>query len=320
MAANEDRDQPSAEAKPWAIETHSIRKVYGRQVALDDLSLHASRGEVFGFLGPNGAGKKTALKILLGLASPTSGTARVLEHPVGDREVRRQIGYLPEHFQFPDWLTGRELVDVHARLAGLSGGERREQVPIALAAVGLTEAAGRQLGTYSKGMLQRIGLAQAIVHQPAVVFLDEPTSALDPVGWRDVRDLIGRLRDAGATVFLNSHLLGEVELVCDRVAIVNRGRVVRSGSLSALLAGEHELRLTVDAATSELVAALGAWGTVERLGERDLRLTTAGPEAAPAVAAAVVGQGRQLYALVPDHRSLEDVFLGAVTAADGPTS
>lgn len=319
MGANENGERPSAEAKPWAIETHSIRKVYGGQVALDDLSLHASRGEVFGFLGPNGAGKTTALKILLGLARPTSGTARVLGRPVGDREVRRQIGYLPEHFRFPDWLTGREFADVHARLAGLPGSERREQVPLALAAVGLTEAAGQQLGTYSKGMLQRIGLAQAIVHQPAVVFLDEPTSALDPVGRRDVRNLIGRLRDAGTTVFLNSHLLGEVELVCDRVAIVNRGRVVRSGSLSALLGGEHELRLTVDAATSELVAALGAWGVVERLGDRDLRLTTAGPEAAPAVAAAVVAQGRQLYALVPAQHSLEDVFLGAITATDGPT-
>ncbi len=313
-----------AERSGWAIETEGLRKVYGRFVALADLTLRVAPGEVFGFLGPNGAGKTTALKILLGLAAATSGSARVLDRPVGDRAARRDIGYLPEHFRFPDWLTGSEFVDVHGRLAGLSRTERRERVPQALATVGLTEAAGKQLRTYSKGMQQRVGLAQAIVHRPTLVFLDEPTSALDPIGRRDVRNLISRLRDEGVTVFLNSHLLSEVELVCDRVAIVNHGRVVRSGALADLLAGEHVLRLTVDSATAELVAALRAWGAVERLDERvttpeaparqELRIVTSGPEVAPAVAAAVVEQGRQLFALVPEQHSLEEVFLSALGA------
>ena len=299
----------------WAIETEGLRKVYGRFVALEYLTLRVAPGEVFGFLGPNGAGKTTALKILLGLAAATSGSGRVLDRPVGDRSARRHVGYLPEHFRFPDWLTGSEFVDIHGRLAGLSRTARRERVPQALATVGLTAAADKQLRTYSKGMQQRIGLAQAIVHRPTLVFLDEPTSALDPVGRRDVRNLITRLRDEGVTVFLNSHLLSEVELVCDRVAIVNHGRVVRAGALADLLAGEHVLRLTVDSATAELVATLRAWGTVERLDGRELRIVTSGPEVAPAVAAAVVAQGRQLFALIPEQHSLEEVFLGALGAA-----
>lgn len=304
-----------AERSEWAIETEGLRKVYGRFVALEDLTLRVAHGEVFGFLGPNGAGKTTALKILLGLAAASSGSARVLDRPVGDRAARRHVGYLPEHFRFPDWLTGSEFVDVHGRLAGLSRTERRERVPQALATVGLTAAADKQLRTYSKGMQQRVGLAQAIVHRPTLVFLDEPTSALDPLGRRDVRNLISRLRDEGVTVFLNSHLLSEVELVCDRVAIVNHGRVVRAGALADLLAGEHVLRLTVDSATEQLCAALRAWGTVECLDERELRIVTSGPEVAPAVAAAVVAQGRQLFALIPEQHSLEEVFLGALAAA-----
>ena len=312
--------EPAGPGGKWAIDTKGLRKVYGQFVALEDLTLSVARGEVFGFLGPNGAGKTTAVKILLGLASATTGSALVLDHPVGDRATRRHIGYLPEHFRFPDWLTGGEFVDVHGRLAGLSSTERRERVPHALATVGLTEAAGKQLHTYSKGMQQRVGLAQAIIHRPSLVFLDEPTSALDPIGRREVRDLISQLRGEGVTVFLNSHLLSEVELVCDRVAIVNRGRVVRSGPLADLLAGEHELRLTVDSTTPELVSALGALGAVERLDERELRIVAQGPEVAPAVAAAVIEQGRQLFALVPEQHSLEEVFLGAIGDAEGATS
>ena len=301
IASSDCADLTGQAAQPgWAIETEGLQKVYGRFVALDDLTLRIAHGEVFGFLGPN--------------AAATSGSGRVLDRPVGDRAARRHVGYLPEHFRFPDWLTGSEFVDIHGRLAGLPRTERRERVPQALATVGLTAAADKQLRTYSKGMQQRVGLAQAIVHRPTLVFLDEPTSALDPLGRRDVRNLITRLRDEGVTVFLNSHLLSEVELVCDRVAIVNHGRVVRAGALDDLLAGEHVLRLTVDSATAELVATLRAWGTVERLDGRELRIVTSGPEVAPAVAAAVVAQGRQLFALIPEQHSLEEVFLGALGA------
>ena len=239
-----------------AIETTGLRKAYRGKVVLHDLSLTVAPGEVFGFLGPNGAGKTTTVKILLGLVRPTAGAARIFGLPAGDREARRQVGYLPENFRFHDWLTGAGLLDFHGRLAGLSAAERRSRIPEVIARVGLAGRGDERIRTYSKGMTQRIGLAQAIFHGPDLVLLDEPTSALDPVGRREVRDLIRSLRDDGVTVFLNSHLLSEVELVCDRVAIVDRGRVVRSGRLTELLGGASVIRVTVDRADRELLGAL----------------------------------------------------------------
>lgn len=185
---------------------------------------------MFGFLGPNGAGKTTTVKILLGLVSATSGQARLFGEPVGDAESRRRVGYLPENFRFHEWLTGAELLDFHARLAGMGRHERERRIPEVLELVGLGGRGDDLVRSYSKGMTQRIGLAQAVIHAPDLVLLDEPTSALDPVGRREVRDLIRSLRAQGMTVFLNSHLLSEVEMVCDRVAIVDRGQVVRSGA------------------------------------------------------------------------------------------
>lgn len=188
------------------------------------LDLTVQPGEVFGFLGPNGAGKTTTVKILLGLVAPTSGSSHLLGRPSGNAEARRRVGYLPENFRFHDWLTGYQLLDFHARLAGVEAAERRARIPRVLDMVGLGGRGNDRIRGYSKGMTQRIGLAQAIIHEPDLVLLDEPTSALDPVGRREVRDLIRSLRARGMTVFLNSHLLSEVEMVCDRVAIVEIGR------------------------------------------------------------------------------------------------
>ena len=218
-----------------AIEISNLRKEYGRKVALEDLSLSVQPGEVFGFLGPNGAGKTTTIKVLLGLVRPTSGHARIFGVPSSDPEARRHVGYLPENFRFQDWLTGIELLELHADLADMPRADRERRIPEALHLVGLGDRGGDRIRGYSKGMLQRIGLAQAIIHNPRLVLLDEPTSALDPIGRREVRDLIRTLSARGMTVFLNSHLLSEVEMVCDRVAIIDRGRVVRSGRLDDLV-------------------------------------------------------------------------------------
>jgi ABC-2 type transport system ATP-binding protein len=279
-------------------------------------------GEVFGFLGPNGAGKTTTIKILTGLVGATAGEARVFGRPVTDRRARAQIGYLPEHFRFHDWLTGAGLLDFHGRLASLSGAERKSRIPEVLRMVGLAGRGDERVRGYSKGMQQRLGLAQALLHRPNVVLLDEPSSALDPVGRREVRDLIRELRAEGVTVFLNSHLLGEVEMVCDRVAIVDRGRVVRAGSLAEVVGGVPEVRLTVDRADADLLAALRAHGEIVNSEPTDSQqhlivLAIADLEQVPAVARTVISQGVALYGLVPSRRSLEDVFVSLVEGRDG---
>jgi ABC-2 type transport system ATP-binding protein len=292
----------------------ALRKEYGRKVALHGLDLTVAAGEVFGFLGPNGAGKTTTVKILLGLVRPTSGAARIFGRAVGDVEARRRVGYLPENFRFHDWLTGTELLDFHGRLAGMRLAERRRRIPTVLDQVGLAGRGADRIRSYSKGMTQRIGLAQAIIHEPDLVLLDEPTSALDPVGRREVRDLIRSLRERGMTVFLNSHLLSEVEMVCDRVAIVDRGRVVRAGRLEDLLGGLPELRVTVDRIDKRLLEMLSGLGRVLEVHEATVVLEVDEPEIAARVTESVVRAGYCLYALVPSRQSLEDVFLSLVEA------
>jgi ABC-2 type transport system ATP-binding protein len=289
-----------------------LRKEYGRKIALHGLDLTVQPGEVFGFLGPNGAGKTTTVKILLGLVAPTSGEARLLGLAAGNSEARRRVGYLPENFRFHDWLTGYALLDFHARLAGMSAEQRHERIPSVLNMVGLGGRGDDRIRAYSKGMTQRIGLAQAIIHEPDLVLLDEPTSALDPVGRREVRDLIRSLRARGMTVFLNSHLLSEVEMVCDRVAIVDRGRVVRSGHLEDLLGGLPELRVTVDRVDEPLLELMAAHGRVLDVHEATVVLGVEGLEIAARLTEALVRAGYCLYAMVPSHQSLEDVFVSLV--------
>ncbi len=267
---------------------------------------------MFGFLGPNGAGKTTTVKILLGLVAPTSGEARLFGRAVGDAESRRHAGYLPENFRFHDWLTGAQLLDFHARLSGVNRDERARRIPEVLEMVGLAGRGDDRIRSYSKGMTQRIGLAQAVIHSPDLVLLDEPTSALDPVGRREVRDLIRSLRAQGMTVFLNSHLLSEVEMVCDRVAIVDRGRVVRSGRLEELLGGLPELRVTVDRIDQPLLELMAAHGEVLDAREGTVVLAVEDLSIAARLSEALVRGGYCLYAMVPSHQSLEDVFISLV--------
>ena len=228
------------------IVTEALSKSYpsgwpGRPpfVALDGLSLTVRRGEIFGFLGPNGAGKTTTLKILLGLVRATSGRAFLLGESVGDVATRRRIGFLPESPYFYDYLTAEEFLGFYGQLAGLSRAVTTQRVDDLLQLVGLAEARGRQLRKFSKGMLQRIGLAQALIHDPELVILDEPMTGLDPVGRKQVRDLILSLRDRGKTVFFSTHILHDVEMICDRVGIVMKGRLVASGRVDELVRQDH---------------------------------------------------------------------------------
>ncbi len=269
------------------------------------------RGEVFGFLGPNGAGKTTAVKLLLGLARPSGGSARVLGAPMGDRATRARIGYLPELFRYQPWLRGREVLELHAALGRMPRSRRRADVATALGLVGLTDRAESLVGTYSKGMQQRLGLAVALLGSPELVFLDEPTSALDPVGRLAVRSIIRAARDRGTTVFLNSHLLTEVERVCDRVAIVDEGQVIAAGRLDELL-GAPALRMRVTDVAPAVVAALAAFGRVEIDGDR-LTIDPIDPSRVPDVIAAIVATGGRVHDVDAGRGSLEDRFVALVT-------
>jgi ABC-2 type transport system ATP-binding protein len=301
---------PGPTAPPVAAE--GLVKRYGPRAALDGVSLEVGPGEVVGLLGPNGAGKTTTVKILLGLVRPTAGRARVFGLPAEDAQARRRVGYLPEQFRFPSWITGAGLLDLHGRLAGLDAETRRERAAAVLELVGLAGRERERVGGYSKGMQQRIGLAQALVGDPALVILDEPTSALDPLGRRDVREVVRTLRAGGTAVLLNSHLLSEVEMVCDRVAIMDRGRLVRSGRLDELVGGALELRVRLDRVDQRALDLLGGHGEVVAHEGQEVLVVADDPAASADLAAELVAAGYGLLALVPLQRSLEDVFVDLV--------
>jgi ABC-2 type transport system ATP-binding protein len=288
-----------------AIETHQLRRRFGDKLAVAGLDLDVKRGEVFGFLGPNGAGKTTSLKMLLGLLEPTAGRGMLLGRPIGDRRARAKAGFLPEHFRFQDWLTGRELLHFHGRLYGLSGRALADKAEALIRRMDLQDAAARPIKGYSKGMTQRIGLAQALLNDPEIVFLDEPTSGLDPLGRLLVRDVIRELKARGTCVFLNSHLLGEVEATCDRVVFMKQGRVVHELDMTAQPSG-LEVDLRVEGASDALLAA---HGELLARGAGTARVRVAHDDALPALAAALVREGARLYAMTPYKRSLEATFL-----------
>src|SRR5512143_2374781 len=300
------------------IETDGLRKEYGPRAAVANLTLTIGRGEVFGFLGPNGAGKTTSIKMLLGLVVPTSGSARVLGAPLADVRTRARLGFLPEHFRFQDWLTAREFLDFHGRLYGMRGAERRERIPAVLRRVDLHDAEDRKLREFSKGMLQRVGLAQALLNKPDVVFLDEPTSGLDPLGRLLVRDVMSELRGAGTTVFLNSHILSEVEITCDRVAFVRRGEVVRSLSLHDADRQGFEVQIKVDALSPGLLQGLGQFGRDVHVKGGLIRLHADDERCMPEIARWLVGQGLSLYHLAAGRKSLEEMFLEVMGDEERP--
>ena len=290
------------------IETHGLRKEFGTKTAVAGLSLSVRPGEVFGFLGPNGAGKTTSLKMLLGLVEPTAGEGTVLGSPIGDRRARAKVGFLPEHFRFHDWLSGRELLHFHGRLYGMKNEDARSRAEELLARVDLLDAAHRPLREYSKGMLQRAGLAQALMNRPALVFLDEPTSGLDPIGRLLVRDIIRDLRAQGTSVFLNSHLLGEVEATCDRVVFVKQGVAIHELELASKTES-IAVELTLGDAGPETLLALSRLGNCFEHAQGVVRMQVEHDEVLPELARLVVQRGARLYRMSAARKSLEQWFL-----------
>jgi ABC-2 type transport system ATP-binding protein len=308
-----------------AIRTESLTKHYPvgfwrprSYVALDALTLEVRQGEVFGFLGPNGAGKTTTLKLLMQLTYPSSGRAEILGRPVGDVSVKRRIGYLPENPYFYDYLSAEELLQYFAGLFGYAAADRRRRVATLLDEVGIGAERRLQLRKFSKGMLQRVGIAQAIINDPEVVFFDEPMSGLDPLGRREIRELILRLRDRGCTVFFSSHVLSDAEALCSRVAILASGRLAAAGELSDILAlharGWELVMADLDDTVLEAATASGHVARVTPLGARRYALELPLSVAPDRLVAEFVSQGATLVSVNPIRETLEDFYMRQIGA------
>jgi ABC-2 type transport system ATP-binding protein len=308
------------------IQADGLRKVYRsrfgtrRVTALDGIDLSVGPGEVFGLLGPNGAGKTTAVKILLGLTQPTEGSARLFGIPAADPESRRRVGYLPEGHRFPGYLTARQTLSIFGRMSGMERTALKTRIPDLLARVRLSEWADVKVKRFSKGMTQRLGLAAALVHDPEVLLLDEPTDGVDPVGRREIRDLLRGEAERGRAILLNSHLLSEIELTCDRVAVLRRGKVAAEGSIADLTAQGSRYRMTASPVDEALLTAFRESGaSVERVnghlvvGTRDVAHLNA-------LVDALRARGGMLSELAPVRSTLEDVFVDLVRTGEAGES
>lgn len=307
----------------YAIQTEGLSKRYRDHLAVRELNLAVPHGEVFGLLGPNGAGKTTTIMMLLGNIRPTGGRATLLGRPIGDIRTRRKVGFLPEKFQFHEFLTAMEFLQLHGRLAGMSGAELARRAPEVLERVGLADRAKSKIREFSKGMQQRIGLAQAILHEPDLVILDEPTSALDPIGRRDVRDIVTELRAQGRTVLLNSHLLSEIEMTCDRVAIIKKGQVATQGAMEELLAFSSMVEVEVRDMNDAAMAAVRQIAVRLKLNRVPITRFTAWvhtEEDVPELARAIVANGAKLVALIPRRETLEELFVRTIEGVEQPSS
>jgi ABC-2 type transport system ATP-binding protein len=298
------------------LATRNLAKRYRRIEALKGVSLSVEKGEIYGLLGQNGAGKTTLIKVLLGIARGWEGEAELLGRPAGTTEVRRHIGYLPEDHRFPEYHTAYSLLNYYGELLGVPRAERRRRIPEALELVGLLGRMHYKVRTYSKGMKQRVGIAQALFHDPDVIFLDEPTDGVDPVGRKEIRGMLQRLKEQGKTIFLNSHLLGEVELICDRVGILQRGRMVREGDVETLTRqrGLYVIGLAPGQAfPREEVAQQGYWAEpIDGFWEVELK----DGQSIDPVVDLLRSRGLSLRHLVEKRQTLEDLFLKTVDAAE----
>jgi len=298
------------------IETRDLVKQYGAITALKGVSLRVDQGEIFGLLGQNGAGKTTLVKILLGLTRPTAGAATLLDQPAGTPRVSLQVGYLPEDHRFPDYHTGASLLDFYGMMLEMDRARRRRRAAELLALVGLEGRARWKVRTYSKGMKQRLGVAQALLQDPNLIFLDEPTDGVDPVGRREIRDLMQRLREQGKTIFVNSHLLSEVELVCDRVAILRKGEVVCEGSVASLTARKGQFLIGL--AEGELFPAedLRRRGYLAEPGDGRWLISLGEGQEIDPVLELLREKGLHLRHLVERRQSLEELFMATVEEAE----
>jgi ABC-2 type transport system ATP-binding protein len=308
-ARREAADLVSGLPSAPAVWCSGLRKRYGRQLAVEDVSFEVGRGEIVGLLGPNGAGKTSVIKMLLGLVHADDGEVMLLGQPGTDPAARIRVGYLPELFRYQPWLSPLEVLTLHVRLSGLDVSTKEQRDCLEL--VGLAGRAGDRLGGFSKGMQQRLGLAVALVAGPELVVLDEPTSALDPLGRADVRDIVLALKERNVAVLLNSHLIGEVERVCDRVVILDRGRVAASGTLAELL-GQRELHLHLTDLSREAEARLAATGKVEREGDWFTVSLSADDQgtAIPDLVRDLAALGARVHAVEPARITLEERLLG----------
>jgi len=294
-----------------------VRKVYPKRVvALDGVAMHVRRGEIFGLLGPNGAGKSTLVKIMMTVVRPTHAAGTILGRPIGDKPTLARIGYLPEHHRFPPYLTARQAIDLFGAMSGMPRAERRRRGAELLETVGMAEWADRRIGSYSKGMRQRVGIAAALVHDPALVVLDEPTDGVDPVGRREIRDVLVQMREQGRTVFLNSHLLSELEMVCDRVAILVQGQVWAQGTIGDLTAESRRYEILVEGHVDAIDGAAATDGTAPRFIAEEGRTRILVPRADAAAVQPLLDRlrraGRTIVSMSPVRESLEDLFMRAV--------
>lgn len=298
------------------IETRDLRKDYGRVQALRGVTLKIEAGEVFGLLGQNGAGKTTLIKILLGIVKFGEGEATLFHHPAGTAEVRKRVGYLPEDHRFPEYHSAYSLLDYYGTLYGMSKDDRRKKIPELLDQVGLASRMHYKIRTYSKGMKQRTGIAQAIFHDPELIFLDEPTDGVDPVGRREIREIIEERRRKGATVFVNSHLLGEVEMMCDRVAIMQKGELIREGKVQELTSQQGVFVIGVTDPRDFPEEEIQKMGYKLRRDRDRWEVTLADGQSIDPVLDLLRDKRLRVSHMVEKKQTLEDIFVSLVEAAE----
>ncbi|MFQ5706582.1 MAG: ABC transporter ATP-binding protein [bacterium] len=294
-----------------AIETVQLTKKFsrGKITALHEVSISVDQGIIFGLLGPNGAGKTTMVKILLGILFPNSGSANILGHPVHRYRIKEKIGYLPENHRYPDFLRGGELLDYLAKLAGVKKHRRAENRERLLKLVNMEKWQTTKLKKYSKGMLQRLGLAQAMMNDPEILFLDEPTDGVDPIGRKEIRDILQRLKDEGRTIFLNSHLLSEVEMICDEVAILDKGRLVQRGTVAELTAETKVYRIETSKVPTEVAEEVKSKAMKLEQHNGFLQVTVSSIKKLNAIIDDLRTNSIEIRALVPHKHSLEESFI-----------
>lgn len=290
------------------IEVNHLTKDYISVRALDRVSFEVRSGECFGLLGPNGAGKTTLMKILLNLVSPSSGSARIFDQPVRNEKIREKIGYLPEKIKIYGFLKGAEFLDYQGKLYGMDQARRKKRIEECLKVVGMYEERVRKIGEYSKGMVQRIGLAQALLNEPHLLLLDEPTAGLDPISNKEIRDVLFKLKESGVTIFINSHLLSEIEMTCDRVAILHRGRLVKMGTKQELTIKGESIELRVEGINDALIHKLSEVASQLKLEKDQILLTPKDDRTIGALPEIVINHGGKLLSLNTRLESLEDIF------------
>ena len=294
-----------------ALQTDRLTKIFrsGKVTALNQVTLSVDTGHIFGLLGPNGAGKTTLIKILLGILYPTSGMAKVFDQPINTIAVKEKIGYLPENHRYPEFLKGGEVLDYFARLSGVEKQRREANKKRLLKLVNMEKWQHTKLKKYSKGMLQRLGLAQAMMNDPDLLFLDEPTDGVDPIGRKEIRDILHRLQSEGKTIFLNSHLLSEVETTCDQVAILDRGKLLRTGTVEELTSPSKTLRFQVSKISQDILKGLHKFSLMVELENSSLHVTCANQKKINGVIDYLRQHNIDIRSILPHRQSLEESFI-----------